>query len=457
MALVKLPKNVREIEYQTAEGKVRKYQVRMQRRGEKITRMFDTLADAAHFAKNPTPAPTAPASPAPEAAQPGRPSLLRFAKQPSGNPTIDNDPVLRQQYLDSLLNKGFPLQYYLDRYFKENHAIPDDQKANTAWLKVKQSQSTESFFRTIGSTKIHFIDPTLAKLMPSQLQSYDPNSPRLTVFGQLFIPDINHIAINEYIKARKALGRADSTILREITLLSKVFSNLKHLGYQYADLVNPCDHYNRELLKIPHKTARRISEDEMDRIKGQLWQCSNPQVSEIFFLALATAMRRGEIINLRKEQINPAGYIELTYKDTKTKEARKVYLTDDAKHLLEYIMEQDYHPTRLFSITFTNFEKWWQRMQHDGGFDVNFHSVRKESISRLVLALDTSNPLIVGEFLGVGNIKTFADEYMEPEPEIGTMAGVMRSIGHKRMNTTSKHYFTFGDYRPTLRKQNNAS
>jgi integrase len=462
MAVVKLPKNISEVEYKTAGGKVRKYQVRMQIKGEKINRLFDTVSEADAFAKAcragggapqpipPTTAPTA-SSPTPSPEPQGRPSLLRFAKNPSGDPTIDRDPALRQQFLDNMFKKGAPLSYYLDKYFQQYYAIPDGQKEKVEWRKLKQSLSLESYIRTLKNTEIRFVDPTLAKLMPGG-QEHE-NLP-LVPLGKIFIPDLTHIAINHYIKARKDAGRKDATILKEISVLKGALNSLKHLGYgQWQTLINPVDHYDRRLLSLPAKSAQRISPDELDRIKAQLWGCSNPEVELIFWLAYHTAMRKGEVINLRHDQLNAAGYVELTYKDTKTKTARKVYLTDTAQQLIEYILAQKFHPTKLFKITESNFSQWWMRLSHNGQFKhVNFHCVRKEAISQLVIALDSKNPLIVGTFVGACNLTTFAGEYLDDDPSIDTLAGVLKSVGHRKVQTTGKHYFDFGHWRPTFFK-----
>lgn len=438
MALVKLPKNVREIEYQTAAGKVRKYQVRMQRDGVKYNKLFDDLTTARAFALNPagTPAPTPGQKPV---------SLTQYARQPSGDPAIDNDPQLRQQYLDAIYKKGMPLKHFLTKFFNEKCQVP----ADAPWLKQKQMQSMKSFLHTIATTKIHYVNPFLAKLMPGTTNSnIDPE--RRQVFGELFIPDINHMAINEYIKARKAQGRKDGTILKELSILKKVFHTLRQMNYANAELIkqNPCDTYDKDLLKIPHKTARRITDAEMEQINKGLWSIKNPQIMEVFYLALYTSMRRGEMLNLRKDKIK-ADHIELTYKDTKTEDPRNVYLTPEAIDLIAEIKRSNYHPEKLFSISFSLFEKAWQRIQHDfsdpeRGINlrrVNFHCVRKTSISMLIERLETNSAIMAGTFVGVGNLKRFTDEYLAPAPNHDSEAGILASVGHKRAQTTFNHYF----------------
>ena len=85
--------------------------------------------------------------------------------------------------------------------------------------------------------------------------------------------------------------------------------------------------------KLPKGRERFLSNDERIRLLAACKESSNAMLLPIVTLALSTAMRRSEIMNLKRQNINlNDGYILLT--ETKNHETRRIPLTGAALNLL---------------------------------------------------------------------------------------------------------------------------
>lgn len=172
------------------------------------------------------------------------------------------------------------------------------------------------------------------------------------------------------------------TVLREISLLSAIFS------YAQKELFiinnNPFAQVSKP--KEPKSRNRRISNDEIKIITDALQyeQGTKPTeprhyVAWCFLFAIETAMRRGEILQITRDNIYD-DYIHLP--DTKNGESRNVPLLNSAKELLKLI---DHNDNKLIPHTTNSFKKSWERgLNRSGIKDLNFHDTRHEAITRFV-------------------------------------------------------------------------
>lgn len=407
--MASLPRGISEVKYTTDEGRIVKYRVRIRRKDYQVDEVFDKLDDAKNFLLN---------------------SKTKEGREANVKKSL-------QQTLIEEFYRSPPLEAFINKYLDEHYT--HYPKYDTL-LRKKQCQSVRSFFKTISNTSlpisknIHAENGYIADLLPTEKKP----------LGKFKVEEFDYIVVNNYIKERKAQGKAKSTILKEVSLLAGFFEELKHISKTSADKLNgtnPAKEWNRKLLpNAQTKKAKRINDDEYNKILSSMFEVKDAEVFEVFLLGLYTSMRRSEILFLEWEQIK-TNYIALTH--TKSKRPRNVVLTKDAKDLLSIIGEKKEKKGKVFNITLYSFEKNWQRLQKQFDFkQVNFHCVRKESISTLVDKLGSNSSLVVAELLGISNITTLEKEYFDKKPDLSTEEGIIQHAGHAKKQTTKDHYYS---------------
>jgi integrase len=85
--------------------------------------------------------------------------------------------------------------------------------------------------------------------------------------------------------------------------------------------------------------VRRVVLDE--EAFGRLLAAAEPQLKPLLVLAFDTGMRRGEILGIREDQLDRrAGIVRLEASDTKTEEARVIYLTQRCVEALKGVPQR---------------------------------------------------------------------------------------------------------------------
>lgn len=153
--------------------------------------------------------------------------------------------------------------------------------------------------------------------------------------------EITPEAIEDYIKTRRQeLSKlrkptSPASINRELAALSKMFSLA--IRHKKADK-NPVMAVER--LQEHNVRDRVLSLEEFQRLLDAAPNYLRP----ILLLAHDTAMRRGEILNLRWSQVDlKHGFIHLEGLDTKTQEGRLVPLNDRLTNALKDVMHSAIH------------------------------------------------------------------------------------------------------------------
>jgi integrase len=128
------------------------------------------------------------------------------------------------------------------------------------------------------------------------------------------------------------------------------------------------------------RRERRLTVGEEGRIMGAAGLCRNPLIKPIIRFALETAMRRGEILAVRRDHVDIAGRALLIPK-SKNGAARTIPLTRGAAATLRRL--KGCPDGRLFPITANAFRLNWQRLKRRIKIDdLRFHDLRHEAISR---------------------------------------------------------------------------
>jgi len=179
--------------------------------------------------------------------------------------------------------------------------------------------------------------------------------------------------IADFRRTRENEGAAPDTIRLDFALLSRLF-NFARSNWGMENLGNPVQLTTKP--KLPKGRERRLEEGE----EARLLAACDPDFAPIVRFALATAMRRGEIVSLRWEDVNlKASKARLV--DTKNGESRTVPLSMAAKDVLKELPRHisgrvfPYHPDHLSA-------RMAKACQAAGLENLRFHDLRHEATSR---------------------------------------------------------------------------
>jgi integrase len=140
---------------------------------------------------------------------------------------------------------------------------------------------------------------------------------------------------------------------------------------------NPLDQLK---LKAPsQKRERRLRPGELERLLDAARGCRNKCIAPIVRFALATGMRRGEMLAMRWTHLNREQR-SLLIPETKNGHSRTIPLITAA---LEVLNERGQDNEKVFPITANAFRLAWGRVKQRAEVeDLHFHDLRHEAISR---------------------------------------------------------------------------
>jgi site-specific recombinase XerD len=136
-------------------------------------------------------------------------------------------------------------------------------------------------------------------------------------FGSTDIAHLRRRDIEQYVATRKAAKAMPGTMNRELSCLKNMLR--KAVDWEYLDS-NPAWGVRQQREETPQ--VQFLTEDEADRL---LANCS-PTLRAIVAVALHTGMRRGEILNLRWQDITAGadGRILITVRKSKNHDSRHI-------------------------------------------------------------------------------------------------------------------------------------
>jgi integrase len=187
----------------------------------------------------------------------------------------------------------------------------------------------------------------------------------------------NHFA--DYRDERLKTVRS-GTIIRELGLIQHIFETAR-TEWNIPLTANPVKAIRKPKADRPRE--RRLKEDEWNRLNDGLRKCRNPLIEQIVQFAVATGMRRGEILNAQWQEINWTDrtlHIPLT----KNGEPRTIPLSSEALAILEHQAEKKSNSDkRVFPTSAEAVKLAWQRLTKRASVDdLHFHDLRHEAVSR---------------------------------------------------------------------------
>ena len=168
-----------------------------------------------------------------------------------------------------------------------------------------------------------------------------------------------------------------ATVVRELNTLSAMLNHAKREWCM--PIINPVAEIKRPTVDAS-RTRRLIDGEEL-----KLSVALSPVYRNIVRLALATAMRRGEVLSLLWTNVNFEARVAVLPK-TKNGEMRRVPFSSDAIAILkeQRAVNVQNISGKVFDVTEISLDKSWRRACRSAGvIGLRFHDLRHEAISRL--------------------------------------------------------------------------
>ncbi len=166
------------------------------------------------------------------------------------------------------------------------------------------------------------------------------------------------------------------TVRRELVILRHALEVARR-EWGFALAVNPARAVAMPV--VNDSRDRRLNRGDMERLITALEATRNPELGTIVLLAIETGLRRGELLRLHWsciDLVRRTAHIPMT----KTGLPRTIPLTDKAVALLARLSGGD---GTVFRQTANSLRMAWERLRNRAGlFDLRFHDLRHEAISR---------------------------------------------------------------------------
>lgn len=210
-----------------------------------------------------------------------------------------------------------------------------------------------------------------------------------------------------------------ASVAREMNLIRSVLEHVRLPPYRWIK-ANPLA--DVKWPTVPRGRARRITAEEQaavevafgqaDGLRGEL---ATHRVGLAFLFALETAMRSGEIVALRWEDVRLSErYVVLPM--TKNGDRREVPLSSRALAILSALPEAD----PVFGLNAAQRDALWRKNLPAWIPDLHFHDSRGEAIWRLSKKLDV---LQLARVIGHRNPASLMDYYRESAADMAKLLG----------------------------------
>lgn len=168
------------------------------------------------------------------------------------------------------------------------------------------------------------------------------------------------------------------TVRQDLVLLRQVYEVARReWGLPIAR--NPVDDVRKPKASKPR--TRRVTTADLDMITPALAKLRNPLVKEVVAFALATGMRRGEILRVDWRAVDRTNSI-LSIPITKNGHSRIIPLTSEALAVLDRVRQFDLPGDLAFPISANAFKLAWRRVLDAAGIDdLRFHDCRHEALT----------------------------------------------------------------------------
>jgi len=282
---------------------------------------------------------------------------------------------------------GWSVQIRRKGYPQQTRTLATKSEAQ-AWAREQEGRIDRALapinLRVLkGTTLRDVIERYLKEVTPTKDSEYTEAARlkkvlRDQAFCNLALAELTPKVFADYRNARLAKVKS-GTVHRELGLIRHALEVARReWGIDLP--ANPLDRVKRP--KLANARDRRLGHGEYVRLMAALQRTRNPLVAPVVEFAIHTAMRRGEILALRWEQVNwqqRTAYIA----DSKTGVPRTVPLLDGALAVLQRL-RPELARGPVFPMSMEALKQAWERARDRAGLgDLHFHDLRHEGISRL--------------------------------------------------------------------------
>ncbi len=280
-------------------------------------------------------------------------------------------------------------------------------------IKVSGLRSYNNQRYLLKSLRQHFHNKIVRNIKPGDLEAYKNTRLNTPVIIKKKIKKANPKIkkdrrkwIYETIEVERP--RAIASVNRELSLLRQIFSFAVSQDYI---MTNP---FSKVKSLISHaaenQRERLISETEESQILMACEIKSRVHIRPIFISALDTAMRTGELLKLKWNDIDLTNKkITVLATNTKTEKERIVGMTPRVKTEMTSLWEKS--PKDKDALVFgikNNFRRSWMSALKEAGLDtadIQFHDTRHTAITNMILAGIPASQVM--KISGHTNPKTF--------------------------------------------------
>lgn len=191
--------------------------------------------------------------------------------------------------------------------------------------------------------------------------------------------------------------RSPATVNRYLAALNHVINTaIKEWGWLSS---NPISKISKP--SEPRGRARYLTDAELVKLLEACKQETRKPLYVIVLFALCTGARKGEILGLRRKDVDVVRRVAVAY-DTKNGDNRQLYLCEYLCQQLADHMVKRSHSRLLFSTRqggkIIIEKEWRQALKRAGVEDFRFHDLRHTSAS--YLAMNGASPSDIAEALG---------------------------------------------------------
>ncbi|MBB6255430.1 site-specific integrase [Nitrospirillum iridis] len=249
----------------------------------------------------------------------------------------------------------------------------------------------------------------------------------------------------QYRDRMKALDYAPATTVRRLNLLQTIIQHARrewdvNLAENPAQMVkrpNGADHKRDRIFRDDANSGTAMALSEEQRLLNACDAETNPLLGPIVRFAIATAMRQGEIVGLRWEDIDIRKHTAIVRGAagtvTKNGDVREIPLLPDALVLLTDLGLRK--GGRVFPIDQNVLKMRYRRaVQKAGITNLTFHDLRHIATSRL--ARIYTNPLDLKRVTGHRDLKSLDRYYHATAADLAIMGGApatngLRTLEHR--------------------------
>lgn len=275
------------------------------------------------------------------------------------------------------------------------------KRAATDWARGVEDDMAQGVYISRAGAERTTIEAALQQYLkevtplkkPTTQRSEKITAKHLAAFlGKYSMAAVTNELVASYRDHRLAAGKSNNTVRIELALFSNLFTVAIQewgLGLTHnpvAAIRKPSPGKGRD---------RRLTTDEERRLISAVEGHSNPMLAWIVTLAIETAMRQSEILNLRLQDVDMENRV-VRLADTKNNSARTIPLSPAATAALKSAVGNPLRPKETNLVFFGEpgrdgirrpyqFAKIWGGIKRNIGIsDLRFHDLRHEAVSRLV-------------------------------------------------------------------------